>query len=214
MSSITDAVHDSFDTEDYFNEESSSTLLPPSLPPLPQDVIQVGRCICPNETNTNTSKKCGRSTVGKYFQVYKAAKFKAWTFCTLCLKQVNYTDTMSTGMLLRHLQRRRRRFRRHQNLRENFWFCCLPPKFWKSVHTLGHPNLSSSLFLQEPTIKTPFIGRERLQILPAKEATEIRVELKKAFQGVYFKRTWILHRFALDILKNRSFKGSRCGLLL
>jgi hypothetical protein len=82
-SSITDARHDSSDTEDYFNEESSSTLLPPSLPPFPKDVIQVGRCICPNEMNAKAFMMCGRPAIWKYFQVYKEAKFKAWPFCTL-----------------------------------------------------------------------------------------------------------------------------------
>jgi len=74
-------------------------------------------------------------------------------------------------------------------------------------------------------MKAPFIGRERLRILLAKETTEIRMELKKALHGVYFssttdawtannhlsyttctvhfidKRTWFLHRFALGIFK-------------
>jgi hypothetical protein len=78
---------------------------------------------------------------------------------------------------------------------------------------------------QSLNMKAPFIGRERLRILLAKETTEIRMELKKALRGVYFscttdawtannnlsyttctvhfidKRTWILHRFALGIFK-------------
>ncbi len=81
------------------------SLLPPSVPPFPEDFIQVRRCVHPKEMNTKASKKCGRSDIWKYFQVYKEAKFKAWTFCTLCSKQVNYTDTMSTGVLLRYLQK-------------------------------------------------------------------------------------------------------------
>ena len=244
-SSITDAARGSSDTEDNFNEESSS-----SLPPFPDDVIQVRRCVRPNETNAKASKKCGRSDVWKYFQVYKEAQFKAWTFCTLCSKQVNYTDTMSTGMLLRHLRKCHRKEydsvleldvekkKKIQKTSESqakiSGFVAYFPSFEKAyTHWViqTYQPLSSCenpafrTMCQSLNIKTPFIGRERLRILLAKEATEIRIELKKALRGVYFssttdawtannnfsystctvhfidKRTWVLHRFALGIFK-------------
>jgi hypothetical protein len=157
-SSITDAIYDSSDTKDYFNEESSSTLLPPSLPPW---------CICPNETNAKASKRCGRSAVWKYFQVYKEAKFKAWTFCTLCSKQVNCTDTMSTGMLLRHLRKchrtkydlvlkldveNRKKIQKTSECQAKILVLLPTSQVLKGRTCIGSSKPSTSLFLQEPSI--------------------------------------------------------------
>jgi len=96
----------SIDTTTGTSEEKSFTLEGSSLlPPLPSNGIQAEMFAHPSKASLKASKKGGRSIIWKYFQVYKEAKFKAWTFCTLCSKQVNYTDTMSTGILLRHLQK-------------------------------------------------------------------------------------------------------------
>ncbi len=41
-------------------------------------------------------KKHARSEVWKFFEVFKEMKYKSWAFCSLCLSNVYYTDTMST----------------------------------------------------------------------------------------------------------------------
>ncbi len=35
--------------------------------------------------------------------MFQAGQYKAWAYCSLCQTDVYYTDTMSTGMLVRHL---------------------------------------------------------------------------------------------------------------
>jgi hypothetical protein len=51
------------------------------------------------------SKKHGRSETWKYFEVFKENKYKAWAYCTICESDVYYTNTTSTGMLVRHLRK-------------------------------------------------------------------------------------------------------------
>jgi hypothetical protein len=51
------------------------------------------------------TKKHGWSEVWHFFEVFQDVKYKAWAFCTLCCTDINYTDTMNMGMLVRHLQK-------------------------------------------------------------------------------------------------------------
>jgi hypothetical protein len=163
------------------------------LPPFPKDVIQVERCIGPNKTNAKASKKCGQSDEWKYFQVYMEAKFKAWTFCTLCSKQVYYTETMSTGMLLRYLQIYHRKEydsvlelnvemknkvqKTSESQAKISGFVATSPSFEKSythwVIQTYQPlssceNSTFQTLCQNLNMKTPFIGHERLQFFTSK----------------------------------------------
>jgi hypothetical protein len=54
------------------------------------------------------AKKNARSEVWKHFQVFKERLYKSWTFCIHCNRNVFYTDTMSTGMLIWHLRKHHR----------------------------------------------------------------------------------------------------------
>ncbi len=56
-----------------------------------------------NVLKARKNKKNARSEVWKYFEVFKDPAYKSWTYCSLCKSEVYYTDTMSTGMLTRHL---------------------------------------------------------------------------------------------------------------
>jgi hypothetical protein len=56
-----------------------------------------------NVLKARKNKKNARSEVWKYFEVFKDTAYKSWTYCSLCKSKVYYTDTMSTGMLTRHL---------------------------------------------------------------------------------------------------------------
>jgi hypothetical protein len=57
----------------------------------------------PSPSKARMTKKNARSEVWKHFQVFKERLYKSWTFCIHCNRNVFYTDTMSTGMLIRHL---------------------------------------------------------------------------------------------------------------
>jgi len=54
------------------------------------------------------TKRNAKSGIWKYFEVYKERKFSHLAFCKLCNSDINYTISMSTGMLTRHMRVRHR----------------------------------------------------------------------------------------------------------
>jgi hypothetical protein len=81
-----------------------------SLPPFLDNIIQdIGDIIDLDSPKKSITKKHARSDVWRYFQVFKEAKYKAWTYCMLCDKDVHYTEMMSTRMLIRHLWKHHRK---------------------------------------------------------------------------------------------------------
>jgi hypothetical protein len=55
------------------------------------------------------AKKNAKAGVWKFFEVYSDKALRHMAYCTICQADVNYTLTMSTGMLTRHTRSKHRR---------------------------------------------------------------------------------------------------------
>jgi len=53
-------------------------------------------------------KKNAKSAIWKFFEIYSDKHLKHLAHCKICNEDINYTLTMSTGMLTRHLSRKHR----------------------------------------------------------------------------------------------------------
>ncbi len=54
------------------------------------------------------NKRNAKSGIWQFFEIYRDRKFQNLAFCLLCKKDVNYSTTMSTGMLTRHVRTKHR----------------------------------------------------------------------------------------------------------
>jgi len=86
------------DTEDPDQERLSlnDTL---DLDPLQQTVVRERK---------RSIKRNAKSWIWQFFEVYHDQKFQNLAFCLLCQQDVNYSKTMSTGMLTRHVRTKHR----------------------------------------------------------------------------------------------------------
>jgi hypothetical protein len=76
-----------------------------SQPSLVNDSVQPDSI---NVPKARKRKKNARSEVWQHFEIFKDPQYNAWAYCSLCKSEVYYTDTMSTGMLTRHLRKHHR----------------------------------------------------------------------------------------------------------
>jgi len=223
VSGITEVV--SSDIEDNFDStfQDDNDDAEPSSAALPTTSITVDES-CSDKKNPPSAaaaripKKHGRSSVWKYFLVFKERRYKAWTYCTSCQRNIFYTDTMSTGMLLRHLRKYHRdKFDELielevENMKEaeekaqiaadsqkkiTGFVTYLPSSekaFVRWVIETFQPltcceEPSFRTYCQSLSLKAPLIGREKLRLLLTKEAAEVRSDIKKILTGLYFACT-------------------------
>jgi hypothetical protein len=165
------------------------------------------------KTKTWSRKKHARSEVWKFFEVFKEMMYKSWAFCSLCQSDVYYTDTMSTGMLLRHLRKHHRE--EYNNVLDAevqkqkkpkldtdqpkiAGFVTYFPTFQKSyinwmVQTYQPisccENSAFRTLCQSLNIKAPILGREKVRCLLTKEVLELRADVTTALKGMYFSAT-------------------------
>ncbi len=140
-------------------------------------------------------------------------KYKSWAFCSLCQSDVYYMDTMSTGMLLRHLRKHHRE--EYNNVLDAevqkqkkpkldtdqpkiLGFVTYFPTFQKAyinwmVQTYQPisccENSAFRTLCQSLNIKDHILGREKVRCLLTKEVLELRADVTTALKGMYFSAT-------------------------
>jgi len=172
----------------------------------------------PSPSKARMTKKNARSEVWKHFQVFKERLYKSWTFCIHCNRNVFYTDTMSTGMLIRHLRKHHRdqydafieveveKEKKEEKKRKTTasgqkkvtGFMSYFPNHEKALINwviktyqplTACEEESFRQYSQSLNLKAPVIGREKLRTLLSKEAADVRGDIKKSLKGLYFAST-------------------------
>lgn len=167
-----------------------------------------------NVLKARKNKKNARSEVWKYFEVFKDPAYKSWTYCSLCKSEVYYTDTMSTGMLTRHLRQYHKveynnvlasevskKARTEAGKEEQpkiSTFVTYTPSYEKCfldfvVETYQPISICEHrtyrALCQSLNIKAPIYGREKAYRLISKEVIDIREGITAALKGMYFAAT-------------------------
>jgi len=74
------------------------------------DNVHTDTSAAPVEDSVGDAKtlvtKSGKSGIWKHFCPYKEPEYRHLAHCLLCMQDVNYTLTKSTGMLQHHLKRK------------------------------------------------------------------------------------------------------------
>jgi len=183
-----------------------------SQPSLVNDSVQPDSI---NVPKARKRKKNARSEVWQHFEIFKDPQYNAWAYCSLCKSEVYYTDTMSTGMLTRHLRKhhreeydnllasevKKKREKEKAGVAEQpnittfvkyspSYDNCLLDFMVQTYQPIGiceHPTYRA--LCQSLNVKAPIHGREKVQRLITKEVIDIRAGVAAALKGMYFSAT-------------------------
>ncbi len=208
-----------FEAERFFGStvKSSSTSTPADTPS--DESQEQPSNILPHGSGTlldkkRASKRNTKSGIWKFFEIYKDPKIQNMAFCLLCKKDVNYTFTMSTGMLTRHI-RSKHRFEYQAMLEEEISKKSRPNTASKSNDVKVQSSIDKFVEVcsgfdktltdwviqtyqplhacQHPSframchslnLKAPIIGLYKMQSLLSTEAACARVKLRSILKGI------------------------------
>jgi len=174
--------------------------------------------ILPLPAKVRKSKRNAKSAIWNYFEVYTDKAYKDLAVCMICNNDVNYSASMSTTMLLRHLRSKHRdaydalveedakkklksdsdlkTTTVHQSSLTSFMTIC--PSFQESylewvIDT--YQPISSCEYASFRKMcfslngKAPVMGREKVRILLNREAATVRLQMKDVLAGRFWSGT-------------------------
>jgi hypothetical protein len=158
-----------------------------------------------------SKKRNAKSGIWHFFEVYHDPKFQNLAFCLLCQQDVNYSKTMSTGILTRHVRKKHqcnykamleseitKKFRANAESNVKLQWCIDKYAEFNSffdakltrwiVQTYQPLSACENPFFREMCCslnpKAPIIGAHKIKVLLLQESACVRVKLRSILKGV------------------------------